>query len=73
MQTANPTVNRAQIAGSVLGLIGGAMMLLPALSLASIPELTAKGRASLVQLIAIGAATAATGGAAFAIDELTRP
>ena len=73
MQTANTAVNRFQVAGSVLGLIGGALMLFPTLSLATIPELTDKGRASLVQLIAIGAATAATGGAAFAIDELTQP
>ena len=48
-------------------------MLLPTLSLATIPELTDKGRANLIQLIAIGAATAATGGAALALDELTQP
>ena len=63
----------ATIAAGVLGCIGGTLMLLPTLSLATIPELTDKGRANLIQLIAIGAATAATGGAALALDELTQP
>ena len=73
MTNTTARTNRVQIAGAVLGCIGGTLMLLPTLSLATIPELTDKGRANLIQLIAIGAATAATGGAALALDEITRP
>ena len=60
----------ATIASAVLGTIGGAMMLLPALSLATIPELTDKGRARLVDCLAIGLCVAASSGAVLATDRL---
>ena len=61
---------QATIASAVLGTIGGAMMLLPALSLFTLPELTDKGRASLVNCITIGLCVSASAGAVLATDRL---
>ena len=68
--THNIMLTRCQIAGSILGLIGGSLMLLPTISLAAQPDLSDHGRRNLIQLITIGMMTASAGGGAFAVDKL---
>lgn len=66
----NTHITRCQIAGSILGFIGGSLMLLPMVSLAAQPDLSDHGRRNLIQLITIGMITTSAGGGAFAVDKL---
>lgn len=61
---------RCQIAGTFLGLIGGALMFFPTISLAAQPDMGDQARRGMIQLITAGMLTASAAGGAFALDKL---
>ena len=66
----NTHTTRCQITGSFIGLIGGALMLFPTVSLAAQPDMDAQGRRGLIQLITAGMLTVSAAGGVFAVDKL---